>query len=375
MTTNVWQSRQAVAAPQELPVKDEKSWPSASDAKDRDREAEKTNKEKSQSSTPTDSNSTRRGKKNWVTVPVEEVLPVQSRRSQNKKSNKAKRSDANKSSQRANNKSTKSKNPQQQQRKSSNRKPSKTSDKNQKNFAPVVPAMPSSFQMFGAPNTQAGHTYAPMPMPTPITTTNYPLDPLRFYLLGQLEYYFTTQNLVRDFFLRQQMDSDGWVDIPIFTTFNRVKALSVDLYLLRDVFSMSHLVEVYFFAENAEPSQKEEGVLQKESLDMSQVQKEIDIIASNTNPVGKVRLAHGVWKKWVLPDAPKSTIDIDSLPPAEDPQFDENATPVEASKYNEEIAAKSGHSGQSNQSTQPSQQSASSHTIDNGSNDANKESK
>lgn len=322
-------------------------------------------------------------------MPVEEVLPVQSRRSTSKKSSKGKRNDGgNKSSQRNSSaKSSKSKNqsqqgnqPNQQSRKSSNRRNNKSTDKGQKGFAPVVPAMPSSFQMFGAPNSQAGHTYAPMPMPTPITTTNYPLDPLRFYLLGQLEYYFTTQNLVRDFFLRQQMDSDGWVDIPVFTTFNRVKALSVDVYLLRDVFSMSQLVEVFFFAGNQEPSQKEEGVLQKESLDMSQVQKEIDIIASNTNPVGKVRLAHGVWKKWVLPNATKSSIDIESLPPQEDVEYDENATPVEASKQNEEIAAKSSQlessaTAQSNQSNnQTSHQNASSHSIDNGSTDANKES-
>ena len=64
--SNVWQSRQATATPQELPAKDEKLWPSASDAVDREREdkekVDKPAKEpKSQSSTPTDSTSTRRG--------------------------------------------------------------------------------------------------------------------------------------------------------------------------------------------------------------------------------------------------------------------------------------------------------------------------
>lgn len=66
MTSNVWQSRQAIANPQALPAKDEKSWPSASDANEREREdkdkVEKTAKEqKEQSSTPTESTSTRRG--------------------------------------------------------------------------------------------------------------------------------------------------------------------------------------------------------------------------------------------------------------------------------------------------------------------------
>ncbi|TIB31633.1 hypothetical protein E3P86_03299 [Wallemia ichthyophaga] len=384
---NVWESRQAIASPasqQDLLVKDEISWPSASDANDKREEEREEKKDNKKDDSIT---STRRGKKNWVSVPVEQVLPVQPPRSNKKSSSKSKaQQPSNKQQNQRKSSKSKNSNPHQSnQRKSSNRRNQKNLDKNPKDkaFPPVVPPMPSSFQMFGAPNSQAGHTYAPMPMPTPVTTTNYPLDPLRFYLLGQLEYYFTTQNLVRDFFLRQQMDSDGWVDIPVFTTFNRVKALSVDVYLLRDVFAMSQLVEVFFFAGNQEPSQKEEGVLQKESLDMSQVQKEIDFIASNTNPAGKVRLAHGVWKKWVLPNAQKSNVDVESLPQDDNAQFDDSATPVEASNHNEQVAAMSAQfesadsqPAQSNEPTnQSSHQNASSNSIDGGSSDAIKESK
>lgn len=109
--------------------------------------------------------------------------------------------------------------------------------------------------------------YAPPPMPTPVTIPSFPLDPLRYYLLGQLEYYFGPQNLAMDFFLRQQMDSLGFVSLPLLATFNRVKNLTSDLAIVREMFALSKLVEV-------------RG--------------------------DKVRLANRGWAQWVLPDAKKS---------------------------------------------------------------------
>ena len=109
--------------------------------------------------------------------------------------------------------------------------------------------------------------YAPPPMPTPVTIPSFPLDPLRYYLLGQLEYYFGPQNLAMDFFLRQQMDSLGWVSLPLLATFNRVKNLTSDLAIVREMFALSKLVEV-------------KG--------------------------DKVRLVNKGWAQWVLPGAKKS---------------------------------------------------------------------
>lgn len=45
----------------------------------------------------------------------------------------------------------------------------------------------------------------PPPMPMPQTALHFPLDTTRYYLLGQLEYYLSAQNLATDFFLRQQV--------------------------------------------------------------------------------------------------------------------------------------------------------------------------
>lgn len=40
------------------------------------------------------------------------------------------------------------------------------------------------------------------------------------------------------------MGSQGWIEIPLLATFNRVKALTTDVQLVRDVLSLSSQVEV-----------------------------------------------------------------------------------------------------------------------------------
>ncbi|THU93318.1 hypothetical protein K435DRAFT_861624 [Dendrothele bispora CBS 962.96] len=42
------------------------------------------------------------------------------------------------------------------------------------------------------------------PVPTPITLLPYSLDPTRYWLLGQLEYYLSPQNMAQDLFLRKK---------------------------------------------------------------------------------------------------------------------------------------------------------------------------
>ena len=43
------------------------------------------------------------------------------------------------------------------------------------------------------------------PVPVPVSPVVQPLDSVRWYLLGQLEYYLSPQNLAQDFFLRQRV--------------------------------------------------------------------------------------------------------------------------------------------------------------------------
>lgn len=42
------------------------------------------------------------------------------------------------------------------------------------------------------------------PVPHPVSQLPFQLDPTRYYLLGQLEYYLSPQNMAQDFYLRQQ---------------------------------------------------------------------------------------------------------------------------------------------------------------------------
>jgi hypothetical protein len=120
-----------------------------------------------------------------------------------------------------------------------------------------------------------------MSLPAPLSTLSFPLDTTRYYLLGQLEYYLSPQNMAGDFYLRkqvcfcffclfffmlfcfffalppfkiavtdllppktQQMDTRGWIPIPLIASFNRVRQLTADVQLIREVLTLSSVVQV-----------------------------------------------------------------------------------------------------------------------------------
>lgn len=103
--------------------------------------------------------------------------------------------------------------------------------------APPAPYMVPGFEGYQTSPTQA-------PVPVPVTQPSFPLDSMRWFLLGQLEYYLSPQNMAQDFFLRQQMDARGWISIPLLASFNRVKRLAADVSLVRDVLVLSAIAEV-----------------------------------------------------------------------------------------------------------------------------------
>lgn len=77
------------------------------------------------------------------------------------------------------------------------------------------------------------------------------------------------QNLAMDFFLRQQMDAEGWIDIGMIASFNRIKTLTADMSIVKEVMGMSSLLE---------------------------------------SKGDKVRLSGGEAQRWVLPDAKPSNL-------------------------------------------------------------------
>ena len=49
------------------------------------------------------------------------------------------------------------------------------------------------------------------------------------------EYYFSKDNLERDYFLRCKMDKDGWIAFSLIASFHRIRALTQNVSLIMQV--------------------------------------------------------------------------------------------------------------------------------------------
>ncbi|XP_059578051.1 la-related protein 1B isoform X3 [Alligator mississippiensis] len=67
---------------------------------------------------------------------------------------------------------------------------------------------------------------------------------LKEYIKRQIEYYFSTENLERDFFLRRKMDQQGFLPISLIATFHRVQALTTNVNLILEALKESTEVEI-----------------------------------------------------------------------------------------------------------------------------------
>ncbi|KAJ7637066.1 winged helix DNA-binding domain-containing protein [Roridomyces roridus] len=76
------------------------------------------------------------------------------------------------------------------------------------------------------------------------TRLSFPIDRLRHEILGQLEFYLSPDNMATDLYLRQQMDSQGWIRIEVLASFKRVQAKTADVNLVRDVLGLSAYAEI-----------------------------------------------------------------------------------------------------------------------------------
>ncbi|KAM0791015.1 hypothetical protein ACM66B_004314 [Microbotryomycetes sp. NB124-2] len=70
------------------------------------------------------------------------------------------------------------------------------------------------------------------------------LDPTRYWLLGQLEWWFSVDNLCRDMYLRSKMDAEGWIEIGIIAAFNRIQNLTTDVAVVHETMTLTPLLEV-----------------------------------------------------------------------------------------------------------------------------------
>ncbi|XP_045489124.1 la-related protein 1 isoform X1 [Pieris rapae] len=67
---------------------------------------------------------------------------------------------------------------------------------------------------------------------------------LKDLIKKQIEYYFSPDNLARDFFLRRKMSSDGTIPVTLIASFHRVRALTADVQLVLDAIRDSDKLEL-----------------------------------------------------------------------------------------------------------------------------------
>jgi len=63
-------------------------------------------------------------------------------------------------------------------------------------------------------------------------------------LRRQVEFYFSTNNLCKDLFLRQHMDPEGWTSLALIAEFPMVRRFKVSLKTLIEVVSGSSIFEI-----------------------------------------------------------------------------------------------------------------------------------
>ncbi|ATY63448.1 La domain family [Cordyceps militaris] len=78
-------------------------------------------------------------------------------------------------------------------------------------------------------------------------------------LKNQIEYYFSIENLCKDMYLRQRMDSQGFVPLHFIAAFKRVRELSADIGMLRTVCEMSMEIDLVVGEDDVERVRRSEG--------------------------------------------------------------------------------------------------------------------
>lgn len=73
---------------------------------------------------------------------------------------------------------------------------------------------------------------------------------MRRFVCFRSEYYFSVDNLERDFFLRRKMDQEGFLPVALIASFHRVQALTTDVSLILEVGSSSALLHCCFISDH-----------------------------------------------------------------------------------------------------------------------------
>ncbi|KAM3342921.1 la-related protein 1C isoform X1 [Capsicum galapagoense] len=84
----------------------------------------------------------------------------------------------------------------------------------------------------------------PMLSPVPPVFLHVPDPQLHTRIVNQIDYYFSNENLIKDTFLRQNMDEHGWVPVTLIAGFKKVMELTDNVQLILNAVISSTVVEV-----------------------------------------------------------------------------------------------------------------------------------
>lgn len=90
-----------------------------------------------------------------------------------------------------------------------------------------------------------GFCYGPPPVVVDQGLPQSNMQTLRNNIVQQVEYYFSDENLCKDYFLRSLMDSQGWVPISNVAEFNKLKRMCINIqFIIHVLMQCSTRVEV-----------------------------------------------------------------------------------------------------------------------------------
>uniref|UniRef100_A0A2P2JKF9 HTH La-type RNA-binding domain-containing protein n=1 Tax=Rhizophora mucronata TaxID=61149 RepID=A0A2P2JKF9_RHIMU len=89
------------------------------------------------------------------------------------------------------------------------------------------PELAPSVYYVAAPHPDSFRGLPFVAAPIPPHPMLFPVPDLQLHskILSQIDYYFSNENLIKDIFLRQNMDDQGWVPVQLIATFKKVSYL------------------------------------------------------------------------------------------------------------------------------------------------------
>lgn len=117
-------------------------------------------------------------------------------------------------------------------------------------LAPMPQYYPGMYDSYGVPVTA-------MPYATP--ADQHFIQHIQSLVSQQLEYYFSIDNLIKDMYLRKNMDSQGFVFLDVILDFNRIKALTGDRDMVKAACLKSDTIEIKTGEDGKDRLRRQEG--------------------------------------------------------------------------------------------------------------------